>query len=46
MLKSEMNTLCSEEELEIEVIQIILKRSVSHSDDDSNGSWETMVGKL
>lgn len=46
MLKCEINTWCSEEELEKDVVQIILKRSVSHSDDDKSGSWEVMVGKL
>lgn len=37
MLKNEMNTLCSEEELETEVIQIVLERSLSLSDDDNTG---------
>lgn len=46
MLKCEINTWCSEEELEKDVVQIILKRSVSHSDDDNSGSWEVMFGKL
>lgn len=45
MLKSEMNTLCSEEELELEVIQIISKRSVSYSDDDNNGNEIMEAGK-
>lgn len=34
MLKNEMKTLCSEEEWETEVVQIILKRSVSLTDDN------------
>lgn len=45
MLKSEMNTSCSEEELEIEVIQIISKRSVSLSDYDNNGNEIMQAGK-
>lgn len=45
MLKSEMNTSCSEDELEIKVIQIILKRSASLSDDDNNGNEIMEAGK-
>lgn len=37
MLKNEMNTSCSKE-LETEVVQIVLKRSLSLSDDDNTGS--------
>lgn len=45
ILKSEINTSCSEEEWELEVIQIISKRSVSHSDDDNNGNEIMEAGK-
>lgn len=45
MLKNEMNTLCSKEELETEVIQIVLKRSLSLSDDDNTGSEIMEAGR-
>lgn len=45
MLKSKMNTSCSEDELEIKVIHIILKRSAPLSDDDNNGNEIMEAGK-
>lgn len=45
MLKNEANTSCSKEELEAEVIQIVLKRSLSLSDDDNTGSEIMKTGK-
>lgn len=40
-----MNTSCFKEELETEVIEIVLKRSLSLSDDDNNGSEIMEAGR-